>query len=331
MIALALAAAALATLLVSVIARDVVTREHNAERSLRIADARFRAAVDLTSTGLAVFDETGTLVDRNHALIHILGNHIDTFLRERHDQIRRYFEQAEPPAPEGEVTLTGDGSVRRLKVAYSSILEKDQCILVVLAVDDVTAVTAAGAVSASRPPADEGEQRPALMDRAADPVTTLPDRTAFEGELQAAVAQASEHPFALLVIDLERFAEIRPAHGIEASDAVLTIAAGRLRTILSRRDWIARIGSERFAIILRNCGDADRRAIEAIAERIQDSLRRPIVIDDVELSISAAIGISFSRPGDDDPQTIAGNAESALGAARSQGQGRHAIYFPQNV
>ena len=106
-----------------------------------------------------------------------------------------------------------------------------------------------------------------------DPLTSLPNRRAFEQALEKAVAasrRAQDHG-ALCFIDLDRFKVVNDTCGHAAGDQLLREIASLLRERVREQDLICRIGGDEFALILRACKTDEAVTVaghlrEAIAE-----------------------------------------------------------------
>ena len=87
-------------------------------------------------------------------------------------------------------------------------------------------------------------------------MTGLYNRRAAAPQLAAIAARAKAEgsPFAVLVLDLDRFKQVNDAYGHAAGDQVLVEVARRLQANLRESDVLARIGGEEFlAILPRSC------------------------------------------------------------------------------
>jgi diguanylate cyclase (GGDEF)-like protein len=93
-----------------------------------------------------------------------------------------------------------------------------------------------------------------------DPLTHLYNRRAFDEVLPRVVEinRILPQSASLLLIDADRFKEINDEHGHLAGDAVLAaLADGLQRSFPSRRDFVARIGGDEFAVVLRDTPAAE--------------------------------------------------------------------------
>lgn len=127
-----------------------------------------------------------------------------------------------------------------------------------------------------------------------DPLTGLVNRTLFRERLVKAVqahAEAPEHRFALLALDLDRFKPVNDTYGHPIGDALLTQIADRLRACLSPEDTVARLGGDEFAILLK-AGTCEVQAIAA-ANRVLEAIEKPFEVDGLLLEIGVSVGIAL--------------------------------------
>ncbi|HYH47917.1 MAG TPA: bifunctional diguanylate cyclase/phosphodiesterase, partial [Acidimicrobiia bacterium] len=81
----------------------------------------------------------------------------------------------------------------------------------------------------------------------------------------------------------------------------------------------ARLGGDEFAVLVENVGgDAE---LSKIAERIKDTFREPIVIENRELAVAASIGIAVSDTTDERADDLLRNADLAMYRAKAGGGG----------
>src|SRR2546426_11957895 len=95
-----------------------------------------------------------------------------------------------------------------------------------------------------------------------DPLTGLPNRTLFHERLTQSLQSAarSNTSLALVLIDLERFKAINDTLGQQAGDRVLQAVAQRLGSAAGDSNRLARLGSNLFAVMLRQIGGAPEGA-----------------------------------------------------------------------
>ncbi|MFO1173712.1 MAG: diguanylate cyclase [Paracoccaceae bacterium] len=137
-------------------------------------------------------------------------------------------------------------------------------------------------------------------------------------------AAGSDRPFAVLLIDLDRFKLVNDTWGHAAGDAVLAEVACRLRQELRGCDLLARIGGEEFLAALPDTGFD---AAHAIAERLRHAVGdRPVkVAGGTSVQVTLSIGLAVGGPASgcpDGPEGLMARADRALLAAKAQGRNR---------
>ena len=155
-----------------------------------------------------------------------------------------------------------------------------------------------------------------------DSLTGLPNRTLFFDNLlrlKAAAKRYGHHPFALLFLDLDRFKVINDSLGHMIGDKLLIEMAQRLVECTREEDTVARLGGDEFAILLeqiRGPEDAVR-----VAERVLERFADPLVLDDIEVSVGASIGIALSLTGEPQPENLLRDADMAMYQAKMKRSG----------
>ncbi|HEY3320690.1 MAG TPA: diguanylate cyclase [Planctomycetota bacterium] len=101
-----------------------------------------------------------------------------------------------------------------------------------------------------------------------DHLTALPNRRVFDERLasEAARCRRYEHPFGLIMLDLDKFKNVNDQFGHPTGDDVLKYVGKTIAANIRETDLAARIGGEEFAVILPETGSAD---ILAVAEKLR--------------------------------------------------------------
>jgi diguanylate cyclase (GGDEF)-like protein/PAS domain S-box-containing protein len=161
-----------------------------------------------------------------------------------------------------------------------------------------------------------------------DTLTGLANRQLFFDRLAQALhaARAERRELAVMLIDLQRFKRVNDTLGRYAGDQVLKELASRLKRTIGESATPARIGGDRFAVVVPNLqGPAMTRWIDDL---IVDSFAEPLVIDDIELRTSVKIGIALYPADAQTAETLFVNAEAALKRAKDAAD-RYLFYSPE--
>jgi diguanylate cyclase (GGDEF)-like protein len=160
-----------------------------------------------------------------------------------------------------------------------------------------------------------------------DAVTGLPNRTFLLQRLQQLldrVRAENGRGFALLLMDIDRFKTITDSLGHLAGDRLLVAMAARLRACLPSREVLVRMGGDEFAV-LREELEHPREAPEA-AQRVQDALATPFLLDGHEVVITASIGVVVGGMAHDRPEALLRDADTAMYRAKALGRARHELF-----
>jgi diguanylate cyclase (GGDEF)-like protein len=164
-----------------------------------------------------------------------------------------------------------------------------------------------------------------------DTLTKLPNRKQLMKRIKQSLALAKHHHWkiAVLFLDLDHFKKINDTLGHKIGDQLLQIVSQRLCQILKEEDIAARLGGDEFIIMLdklSNCQDAAN-----IAERILNSLKKPIKIDNHILFVSGSIGISFFPENGEDEISLLKHADIAMYYAKETGRNAYQFCTPDMI
>jgi len=138
-------------------------------------------------------------------------------------------------------------------------------------------------------------ERLAELERLAlhDALTGLPNRALFHDRVRQAIAAAERNgePFALMVLDLDRFKQVNDTLGHQIGDRLLQAVGPRLAGGLRKSDTLARLGGDEFAVLLPPPVDLERTS--TTAERLVESMFLPFSIDGMKLDLGVSVGAAL--------------------------------------
>ncbi|MEE4255324.1 MAG: diguanylate cyclase [Desulfuromusa sp.] len=159
-----------------------------------------------------------------------------------------------------------------------------------------------------------------------DPLTDLPNRLLFDDRLKQALSKArrSGRQVALFFLDLDHLKAVNDNLGHDYGDLLLIDIAKRLRTCVREGDTVARMGGDEFLVLLEDIESIEK--IEAMAERICDSLTHELVKGEFKQEISVSVGISIYPEDAKNEQEMMKNADLAMYRVKNAGKASYQFY-----
>jgi diguanylate cyclase (GGDEF)-like protein/PAS domain S-box-containing protein len=158
-----------------------------------------------------------------------------------------------------------------------------------------------------------------------DALTDLPNRVMLRKSLEDGVARAKRGELvALHYIDLDHFKSVNDTLGHLIGDELLKAVADRLRGCVRDIDTVARLGGDEFAVIQAVLHDANDAAL--LAQRLQDAVKAPYLIDGNQVIIDASIGVAVSPTDGTSVEELLKNADLAAYAAKADGRGTYRFF-----
>jgi diguanylate cyclase (GGDEF)-like protein/PAS domain S-box-containing protein len=160
-----------------------------------------------------------------------------------------------------------------------------------------------------------------------DPLTGLPNRTLLADRLQQAMAQANRHgtSIAVLFIDLDGFKAVNDTHSHAVGDQLLVQVARRMKRVMRDEDTLARLGGDEFVAVLQNLEHPD--ASTPVLERLLQAAAEPVQLDELELAVSASIGVVFYPQQESlDADQLQRQADQAMYQAKQAGKNRYHLF-----
>ncbi|MFW6346519.1 MAG: GGDEF domain-containing protein [Halomonas sp.] len=154
-----------------------------------------------------------------------------------------------------------------------------------------------------------------------DELTQLLNRRAFFAACREALqGREPSAPFAVVLIDLDRFKSINDSLGHAAGDQALRQVAERLQAQLRGGDILCRFGGEEFALALPGAG---RNEAAELAERLRRALHaEPLILAGRELPGTASFGVASAQGPEVDLDQLIGEADQAMYRAKETGRDR---------
>jgi diguanylate cyclase (GGDEF)-like protein len=156
-----------------------------------------------------------------------------------------------------------------------------------------------------------------------DPLTQIPNRKAFDDYLARSVEihQAFGDPMSMMIVDVDNFKSVNDCSGHVTGDEVLRqVADAVVKVFLRKNDFVARIGGDEFAVVLRETGLDDARAL---GERVLGRVRSLLIAtsDGERRTVTVSIGLAEIAAGEDQKAWF-DRTDRCLYAAKEGGRDR---------
>ena len=154
-----------------------------------------------------------------------------------------------------------------------------------------------------------------------DQLTNLPNRSAFLNSLVAALTSARQDgkKVTVLYADIDDFFSVNEIVGAREADQVIVEVASRITGTLRQADQLARVGSDKFALLLGPHDAAVENDVLEVAERVLQAVRQPIERADRRINVTVSIGAACYPEDGDSADELLNHAMSATERAKKNG------------
>lgn len=162
-----------------------------------------------------------------------------------------------------------------------------------------------------------------------DALTGLPNRLAFARAVVAALddARRQRHQVTLLHVDIDDFVLVNDALGVDQADSLIAQAASCIKRTLRQTDLLARLGNDKFGIVLGPHADDGgdhvselcARVLAAVSAGGADGTSLPA---ERNVRVTASIGVACYPLDGDDAGELLSRAMLATERAKSNGGNR---------
>ncbi|WP_298990040.1 EAL domain-containing protein [uncultured Pseudokineococcus sp.] len=187
----------------------------------------------------------------------------------------------------------------------------------------VDALRRAREAESQRVQAEQEMRRRALR----DDLTGLPNRAALVERLEEDLTGRPREGVGVLLVDLDHFKAVNDSLGHAAGDELLVLVAERLTAAVRGSGLVARLSGDEFVVVDELADDA--RAA-AVAERLIEVLTAPVVLQDLEIVVSASVGVARSVAGEG-AERLLHRADVAVHRAKARGRNCVEVHDPDHV
>lgn len=288
-------------------------------------------ALDAASDAIVVYDSNATLRFANRGAAELLG--ITDATDTDADASVTFFDAVRNQVPREVLTGSArsswsgelghrspDGIMRTLAVTLHVVRRLDSTI-------DHFAVMARDVT------ADKRMQTELQRQATHDELTGLPNRTLFLRRVAEALdrSRTLRRGVTVMFLDFDGLKTVNDTVGHRFGDQLIVSVGKRLVNATRPSDVVARLSGDEFAVLAEGVGD-ESLAME-VAERLRASITGQHVVQGVEVTSGASVGIAIASPAllqeqspSDAALTLLVNADTAMYRAKQRGKGRCELY-----
>ncbi|SCK18290.1 sensor domain-containing diguanylate cyclase [Vogesella sp. LIG4] len=311
------------------------------ERLLKLVDEQRdqQTLIDTVQVGVLMLDaEQQTLLTVNEAALRMLGYQRQALFRHELEQLfadpaqyRQLLQQLkeQQPVSEREVELITRGEERLWTVlSMRQLLFRERRAIVLSFVDITERLLHAQRLELEKQTTErtlvqlQSTQHELYQRATRDDLTGIANRRHFLSNAGKALEQArrEQQPFAVAVLDVDRFKSINDHYGHAVGDSVLRQSAATIVALLPEVALFGRLGGEEFAIALPGFNLLEAHAL---LDKVRDSLAaQPQLVDEHLLLVTFSAGVAERQLSGDQLSNLLKEADHAMYRAKRNGRNR---------
>lgn len=298
-----------------------VTEQKKAEKKLRLANKVFEGSGEM----IVITDSGGRIVELNPAALRLSGFSLQEVCGRELGQLSSgSVEESSIQAMQESLGATGQWQGELLGRRKSG--ETFLCLATVNAVKNEQGetthfVATATDISALKDVEDRLQNLAHF-----DPLTGLPNRNLFRDRFSQAILNAdrNDQSVTLAFLGLDRFKDINYSLGHRVGDRVLVHVAELLKKAVRGCDTLARLSGDEFALVFQRGNGSASAALPA--HRLLDEVSHPLWVGDLEICLSASLGIALCPQDGMEIDDLIRMADTAMNHAKGQGGNRYHFY-----
>lgn len=154
-----------------------------------------------------------------------------------------------------------------------------------------------------------------------DALTDLYSQARFTDDIEAAIERKT--PFAVLMIKLERFANLNIIYGNDFANQILKETALQFIYMMNEDSAVYRLDGPEFGFILKGCG---REKLLDFEQALREKLAKGIHINNVQVTLKICAGAILIEQYEGKADSLSSKAAYALGHSEAEHQGKMIIF-----
>ena len=157
-----------------------------------------------------------------------------------------------------------------------------------------------------------------------DSLTGLPNRRRFQQDLERLAARGGGAPFAVGLLDLDRFKPVNDTYGHHVGDILLKELSRRVRETVGMSATFYRLGGDEFGLLV----PGDAAAATTLGHRICQGFEQPFTVGELRICVGGSLGLALFPTAGDTGAALFDRADYALYHAKRVDGGGMCVFTP---
>ncbi|MFC0469376.1 EAL domain-containing protein [Halalkalibacter kiskunsagensis] len=286
---------------------------------LEESEMKYQAVFTYNANAIFILDQFGKITEVNPATLTITGFSSHFLLNKK---ITEIVHQNSIKSVQAGMTKVWNGHSVTIDIELNHHHLKEVIVHVTMVPLKIGEIVNGAIIFAQNITEDFKTKRIALEDE----LTGLPNRRYLIETLESAITEAkrANEKLAVMLIDLDRFKLVNDAIGSLFGDRALRLIAERLKSSLNEQEVVTRVGGDEFVILIPQL--KSEMEAKSKASRLLERLKKPLIIEEYEFTLTGSIGISIFPNNGEDCETIIKSADAAIYRAKSNGSDSFELY-----
>ncbi|QCT01191.1 signaling protein YkoW [Paenibacillus algicola] len=324
LLAYLIAGATLMTLGLSLFGIYISNRFSSKESELEVSEKWYKSLFDNNQDGIISVDLDYRIIEYNDAVCRLTGLDGDWLRRQTIDQIFSFIAEEEQEKTRMKFLASLQGVIQRYETA---IYHQDgrRVELSVINIPVKLNEEVVGNYIIARDVTEDKRSKEKIQHQAHhDELTGLPNRRRFHQILNEKI-QEKNTPFAVMVLDIDRFKMINDSMGHTYGDMFLQEVSRRIQVALKDNHvTLSRMGGDEFTLL--SHAEFDQEHVAVMAQDIIRMISQPYRLKDTDFYVTASIGIAVYPMDGDNAVQLLKNADTAMYEVKKNGKNGYRLY-----
>lgn len=318
LLAYVIAGVTLVTLGLSLVGIYISNRFTSKESELEVSEKWYKSLFENNQDGIIAVDLDYRIIGFNEAACELVGVKGDALHNQKVDFIFPMIVEEEREYTQQKFLASLSGVLQRYETALYHQDGRRVELSVINAPVELNGEVVGNYIIARDITEDKRSKEKIQHQAHHDELTGLPNRRRFNQILDEQI-RSSTSPFAIMVLDIDRFKMINDSLGHTYGDIFLQEVSSRIQKVVEgSKVTLSRMGGDEFTLL---CHDSfDQHSTSVLAESIIRQISLPYRLKDNDFYVTASIGIAVYPIDGEDAVELLQNADTAMYEVKKNGK-----------